>query len=286
MLLVGCGAQNDGEGAGPSGVIYAYSDKDGTQDVYQLNPATGELSKLSLSTDPYDEMHPLVGPDGKLYYASNEGGDFDIWRANLDGTAKEVFVGGPGDQIEPAWSPDGRYFAYTDGTPGSYLVKVWDTQSDSTWSLGNSGRSNISPWWVDDTLLVCVLQDYAGNYSQEIYLHNARTGETTLLVSDPSNQEGYPRVSPNGDVLAFVKMDLYGGPSYLYLADFPTGSNQRQLAGFDFRRLAWSPDGSLLAAAHITPQGEACVALVDPETGDTTLLAPVSQGTIAPYWWE
>ena len=48
-------------------------------------------------------------PDGRwIVFASDRGGDFEIWRIQPDGTGLRRVVGGGGRNNHPHFAPDGR----------------------------------------------------------------------------------------------------------------------------------------------------------------------------------
>ena len=77
-----------------------------------------------VNTDNFAEESPFVGGDGYLYYATNNDGDYDIWRVRLDpatwmpaGTPEKFVL--PGletegtDETHPLISPGGNWFLYS-----------------------------------------------------------------------------------------------------------------------------------------------------------------------------
>ena len=80
-----------------------------------------------------------------------------------------------------------------------------------------------------------------------------------------------PAFSPDGTRMAFTRSAAEGGQVIIASAD---GTNQRRLAsrpasdGYTGRRVAWSPDGTLIAAfAGEIPRQRSRIVLVDVETG-------------------
>lgn len=78
----------------------------------------------AVNTADYAEESPFVGGDGYLYYATNNGGDYDIWRVRLDpatwmpvGTPEKFVLPGleteGSDETHPLISPGGNWFLYS-----------------------------------------------------------------------------------------------------------------------------------------------------------------------------
>jgi dipeptidyl aminopeptidase/acylaminoacyl peptidase len=84
----------------------------------------GRTARQVTSGD-YDDQAPAWSPDGRrLAFVSNRSRpdpdatyDFDIWVVDADNADKGVHptrvTADPGDEREPAWSPDGTWIAYT-----------------------------------------------------------------------------------------------------------------------------------------------------------------------------
>jgi dipeptidyl aminopeptidase/acylaminoacyl peptidase len=48
-----------------------------------------------------------------IAFASNQDGDFDIYKMNPDGSGVTKLTNLPGNEDEPDWSPDGNKIAFT-----------------------------------------------------------------------------------------------------------------------------------------------------------------------------
>ncbi|MEK6588904.1 MAG: protein kinase [Chloroflexota bacterium] len=87
--------------------------------VWTINPDGGDPRQLTF--DPGDKIYPTWSPNGsRLLYVAPGGIDqagndlgLDIWIINADGTGIEKVITGPGDDTEPAWSPDGSWIAFS-----------------------------------------------------------------------------------------------------------------------------------------------------------------------------
>ncbi|SPE37377.1 Serine/threonine protein kinase [Candidatus Sulfopaludibacter sp. SbA6] len=89
-------------------------------------------------------------PDGKrlAYHQGSQGTARDIWILPLDTTdpdhpkpgKPELFLGTPGSDIDPAFSPDGRWMAYASDESGSFQVYVRPSGAP----VGSGGKWQIS----------------------------------------------------------------------------------------------------------------------------------------------
>ena len=87
--------------------------------VWTINPDGSDPRQLTF--DAGDKFYPTWSPNGsRLLYVAPGGVDqagndlgLDIWIINADGTGIEKVITGPGDDTEPAWSPDGSWIAFS-----------------------------------------------------------------------------------------------------------------------------------------------------------------------------
>ena len=128
-------------------------------------------------------INPAWSPDGQwLAFASNEGGDFEIYKIKIDGSSLQNLTRSANTiDVEPTWSPDGKYIAFT-----SYRNKQWDIfmlQSDGggLHQLTADRAFDGSPSWSKST---------------QIYFHSDRDGRFHIWRFKPT---GYSIVPSDRD---------------------------------------------------------------------------------------
>ena len=94
-------------------------------------------------------------PDGKrlAYMEQNPGASYDIWTVPIesDGAAmragkSEIFLQTPKDERSPAFSPDGRWLAYTSNESGKFEVTVRAfPEKGGKWQISDAG--GMYPVW-------------------------------------------------------------------------------------------------------------------------------------------
>ncbi|HXI04475.1 MAG TPA: protein kinase, partial [Candidatus Saccharimonadales bacterium] len=137
----------------PDGKRIAYaSHQNGIAAVYVRDArAAGEESLLCSSEE---NPHPIDwSPDGRylLLMVANVLGDADLAYLDLDHpeAAPTLWVGGPGNQSQGQFSPDGKWIAYTSGESGEKEVFVRPfPHGDERWQISAAGGSQ--PRWRDD----------------------------------------------------------------------------------------------------------------------------------------
>lgn len=142
-LVAHTGNQDDPD-VSPDGRLLAYSSgliislrQSGVRVVRQLwvmDLASGVPTLLVPGT--HQDIHPDWSPDGQwLAFASDRGGEFDVWVVRPDGSGLRRVTSGAGTKTWPAWSPDGRKILYTRSSEGR----------QGLWSVGADG-SGAAPF--------------------------------------------------------------------------------------------------------------------------------------------
>jgi TolB protein len=140
--------------------------------------------------------------------------------------------------ILPAWSPDGRSFAFTSYTqrnPDIYRALIFEGRRVSiTGGAGQSFAASFSP----DGKRIAYASNRSGN--MEVWAANADGTGAQKLTSSPALDTA-PTWSPTGREIAFTS-DRTGSPQ-IYLMDADTGLNVRRLTtigGYN-DAAAWNP---------------------------------------------
>ncbi len=222
----------------------------GTIDTFVKSPASdtfafteyrnGSTSVYLMSALSHDVVR-LPGPQAHTYFSS--------W--SPDG--KRIAVTGFNISDYSGWSvmPDGGHAPAT-GEEWSRLY-VMNADGSGPKELGNAsvpmlsmGMSTESSWNPEGTQIVAPL--YAPD-SVDIAVSDTATGYTRVVANNtlhesqgyPYRVEPYPRWSPNGDLIAFLR----DGDVWVVR---PDGTGQKKIAGDGtVEALAWSPDGMRLA---------------------------------------
>jgi Tol biopolymer transport system component len=128
---------------------------------------SGEAQRLTdgkLQETPYS-----FSPDGKrlAFQQTGNGGSYDIFTAPVEGDPghpklgkAELFLGTPFVEISPAFSPDGRWLAYTSNESGTYEVYVRPFPGPGgKWQI-STGGGTFPLWSRDGRELILETLDY------------------------------------------------------------------------------------------------------------------------------
>jgi tricorn protease len=200
-----------------------------------------------------NDVHPMWGADGMLYFASERDGTFNIWRTSPKGGAPVQVTRHKDDGVQfPAASPDGRRIIYENdfalwtldvpnGQPRQVqLAMAFDSKENDVDILTTNARAEgFSPSPTGDYVAV----DYHG----EIVIVPAEggVGEKTQITSSPW-RERFQTYSPDGKRIAYISDE--SGEEEVWLFDIAT-SARRKLTNHESVKadLTWAPNSQKLA---------------------------------------
>jgi Tol biopolymer transport system component len=132
----------------PDGSQIAFaSDSSGNWDIYFILPEGEHVGKMTI--DPADDQWPDWSPDGsQIAFQSNRSGTHEIWVMPADGgAATQVTTTGA---AQPAWSPDGCWFAYS----WSSVIWVVPSGGGTPIQVTFDGSDQRPAWSPDGTAIV------------------------------------------------------------------------------------------------------------------------------------
>lgn len=254
----------------PDGRFIALTmDVGGNLDIGLVPAEGGDVERLT--KEPAVEAEPAWSTDSRAIYFTRApaGRDFDIFRLDPATRVATPVVAGPGDQIQPAASPDGRRLAYVSPVPGRLGTGgIWvqplsdrldgsaggDAAGDPVLVHYEESEYRIRPRWTPDGGAIVFGSDEGG--SPDIAIVAAAGGNPVFLTSDRMG-EFSAEPSPDGAALAFVSnrtgpMTLYtapigGGPLSAW-RPVPFGARRARVPVGRVRSRVLGPDGQTMPA--------------------------------------
>ncbi|MBL8210299.1 MAG: PD40 domain-containing protein [Bryobacterales bacterium] len=207
------------------------------------------------------DMHPSFNPDASsVVYASDKDGKFELYIRQVDG-GRDIPITSDGKQnLEPAWSPDGKSVAYTQLASQSIYVMP---------ALGGIPRrltefGSQPAWSPDGSLIAFRSEGITSMASPELFPGTDTTiwvvpaagakPEQLTQTAMTGGRHSQPRFSPKGRHLAFLSMQPFKS-SDLWELDMATRkAAQVTTAGITVSAFAYDTDGASLYLIGHSPE--------------------------------
>ena len=160
--------------------------------------------------------YPRVSPDGsRVLFRSHRSGWINYWLAPLDGGAARPVAAAEADQSAAAWSPDGRWIAYTENHNGHHDLRVVSADGGEPRVLASpEGGVASSPSWSPDSDAIAYLREDLTR-PRDLHVVSLEDGRGRPLTSSmPAGHLGDRLVTP--EKIHYQSTDGYSIPAYLY----------------------------------------------------------------------
>lgn len=227
-------------------------------------PSAPLFNAATLDADARASVGARVGgpPQSVVFYSSRDGAPSKIYVMNPDGTSQQRVTSGPGADIWPDISQNGRYIAFTSNRSGNNEIWVLELATGDLSNVSNHTGDDNWPRWSPNGQQIAFHSNRDGNYN--LYVVNA-DGSGLRRVTSNAALDQWPDWSPNGKQLAFRRgMDVYvvdaegEEQNVRGLTNLPSTIDQMPV---------WSPNGKQLAFMSLR-EGYPSVFLMSAE-GDT-----------------
>ncbi len=166
----------------------------------------GETAGEPLLQDLWPIRDVAWSPDGAHMAFSRFRTDLqdsaNIWIAETSGANPRMLTHEVGVQQQPAWSPDGRWLAYSGGHGyQTYEIYVVSVDGEAPRQLTKNQAHEFLPAWSPDGQQIAFSSDRSGNY--DIWVMNADGSAPRQLTTDPA-LDTRPTWSPDGHSIAFA----------------------------------------------------------------------------------
>jgi len=183
------------------------------------------------------------GVNGKLAFASDASGNYDIFTSNPDGSGKVQITSNAADDVDPVWSPNGAKIAFISKRDGNYEIYVMNADGSNQTRLTNTPEDEFDPTWSPSAAKIAYSRD-SGN-DLDVFSMNADGGAQTNLTNN-SDDDAFPTWSPDSAKLAFTSDRSGNADIFVMNADGSNALNvSNNSANDDFP--AWSPSGRRIA---------------------------------------
>lgn len=193
---------------------------------WQVNaPEDAPLEQIKINVDEGTWMNVSVSPDGQHIIFDLLG---DIYQMPITGGKAKVLASGIAWQMQPVYSPDGKWIAFTSDEDGGDNIWVMKADGSEKRPITNETfRLLNSPAWSPDSQYLVARKHFTGSRSLgagEVWLYHVGGGDGVKLTERPNEQKdlGEPAYSPDGRYIYFSQ-DATPGKSFHYSKDSVKG---------------------------------------------------------------
>ncbi len=191
---------------------------------WDIEAYKGISKTINISTDEGTWMNLDVSPDGKEIVFDLLG---DIYIMPITGGTAKLLSGGVAYEVQPRFSPNGKYISFTSDKSGADNIWVMDRQGANKRQVTKENfRLTNNATWMPNSEYIIARKHFTGFRSLgagEMWMYNIFGGEGVQLTKRKNDQQdaGEPNVSPDSRYVYFSE-DVSPGPSFQYSKD-PNG---------------------------------------------------------------
>jgi Tol biopolymer transport system component len=174
-----------------------------------------------LTTDGQMKRGPQLSPDGEdVVYWVERPGNADIFVKSIgEGATPLQLTDDPEREESPAWSPDGKQFAFIRAEAGRKMGTIVTMPApfgghERKIATVSEYRPGLS--WSPNGKWLAVTERTSPEEPWKIVLVSPETGEKEPLTNPPAGSRGdfYPRFSPDGRHVAFIRSFAWDATDY------------------------------------------------------------------------
>ena len=230
--------------------IYFASSRGGTMNIWKI--AAGGGSPEQITAGQGDDAQLDVSPNGKRIVFSTFRENIHIVQLDLSAKPREqksqkALTGDPArNQLQPAYSPNGKRVAYFSNRKGAEKEGIWVANIDGSdpIQLARDDRLNLSPRWTPDGEHLIYSTQTSPEYPFGLQFRRVSVSGGTAQIILNYAPDANVDVGPDGRL-------LFPGSEGKIQSFDPSTDQTQTLAtapsGQNWNTLRWSPDGRSIA---------------------------------------
>ena len=184
-------------------------------------------------------------PNGELVFSTDRDGDYEIYLMNIEGTRVTRLTDNPGDDMYPAWSPDGNQISFMSDRDGDFEIYIMNADGSNVRQITFNDAYDCCAHWSPDGFRLTYNSNLT-NGNQDIYVVGTDGSNPINLTNFPGDDQR-PFWSPDGSKIAFEAMRDGQADIYVMNADGTNPTRLTQLYSQQKSGIAWHPNGSMIA---------------------------------------
>lgn len=229
---------------------------------WEVNQPHGEVIPVKFTTTEGTWMNLDISPDGSQIVFDLLG---DIYVMPIGGGKARLLLGDSAMDLQPRFSPDGRWISFTSDRAGGDNLWVMDREGKNLRQISKEKfRLLNNPVWTPDSQYLIARKHFTSGRSLgagEMWMYHISGGDGLQLTKRKNDQQdaGEPDLSPDGRFLYYSE-DVSPGPDFEYNKDpneqiyiikeldLQTGKTRNLITGSGgAARPRVSPDGTQIA---------------------------------------
>ena len=156
------------------------------------------LNRFGLPADSKDSAAVIAPKAGKVAFASNRDGNWDIWTMNSDGSDPVNLTRDVASDFKPTWSPTGEQILFVSFREGGESLYFMDADGGNIRRVLDNWHSRSPAAWAPDGKRIASVRDSV------LYIIRLDNKSVVPAAETGFGSVGDPAWSPDGKEIAFI----------------------------------------------------------------------------------
>ena len=246
-------------------------------DTVAIHKASGSGLAQPTTAAPVDAGAEMAA--GRIIFASDRGGNFDIYTMNIDGSDLVQLTDDAAFDGQPSYSPDGKSILFISDRSGNTDIYRMKADGSGVTQLTDDPGSDLFPTWVPTTSFITFASDRDGNY--DIYVMNDDGSDQIAMYRGDSNAT-FSTWSATAPLMAAIVSD-HEGQTDLYSGDSSGNLSRLTEIGGVFSP-DWSSNGRFILFAVDDGKGGSDIYIIRPDGSGLQAVTTDKARDYQPKW--